>query len=76
MSGERNAVRDKYSTFFKQAYAPGTVTRAILEAGRPNTSEKWDPDGDIERSEVFADEYARESIDAIDRLSSRQRNKS
>ncbi len=76
MSGKREAMNEVYSTFFKKAYAPGTVTRGILDAGRPNTSKKWDAAGDIERSEAFADEYAQESIAAIDRLSSRRKNKS
>ena len=72
MNDEQDMLRKKYSDFFKQAYARGTVTRGILDATRPNTGEIWDAAGDIERSKVFADEFAKESLEAIDRLSHRQ----
>jgi len=70
---EQQALREQYSSFFRKVYAHGTATRGILDAARPNTSEKWNSAGDIERSEAYAHEYAQESLDAIDLLLGRHK---
>ena len=70
---DHQALREQYSGFFKKVYAHGTATRGILDASRPNTSEKWNSAGDIERSEEYANEYAQESLGAIDLLLGRHK---
>ncbi len=71
MKYDEKLTRESLAEFAAQALAPDSVPGGIIQAKRINMSEKWDEEGDVERSKRNVDSYAK-VLDAASRRVARR----
>lgn len=64
-------IRKALAVFFKQVYAPGSISGGILQASRPNDSAEWNEEEDSKRSDKSIDSFVKELDDAATRVANR-----
>lgn len=72
MNDKQDAVREKLSQIFDDAFAPDSLSGGIIRAARPNKSTEWDEDKDRERNRSNADSFVENSDQAVKILASRK----